>query len=347
MAFRSLLNPGRRSITVGMHRLIRFAALLVATAPALVFGWTGNGHEVIAGIAWQRLTPAVRQRIGKILMEGDTHFRPTNPSDPESVRKAFCVAATWSDEIKFNPSPLYDRLIETENTRFPGVSPPAGSHLNVKGEEVRCKTWHYYDVPVGGTGHPARASNALVALTQEIIPKFKQSAAINSHNGDRQACFFLYWIEHVFGDLHQPLHAASYFGGAHAAHGDHGGNLYSILVPDPQHQGQFQTLALHRFWDEGIDHALAADRLTQENAPQAWLQNRSLLPTAANEKDLSPKHWIAESARLAATNAYSAKEGKPLTRVYVRNHIALCRKQAILGGYRLAYFLNLVLSRRS
>ena len=58
----------------------------------------------------------------------------------------------------------------------------------------------------------------------------------------------LSWLEHLVGDIHQPLHAVSRYSVLHPG-GDHGGNEFHLDDPaDPK-------LSLHWFWDS----ALAAD----------------------------------------------------------------------------------------
>src|SRR5205814_8107842 len=52
----------------------------------------------------------------------------------------------------------------------------------------------------------------------------------------------LAWLEHLVGDIHQPLHACSRFSPAYPK-GDRGGNLFMV-----KYHGNITNL--HLFWDE-------------------------------------------------------------------------------------------------
>jgi len=57
------------------------------------FGWGGEGHELIARIAWDQLTPAARQRVGEILGPGKT--LPSIASWADDVRRSRPETANW------------------------------------------------------------------------------------------------------------------------------------------------------------------------------------------------------------------------------------------------------------
>jgi hypothetical protein len=315
---------------------IRVCLALALGLPSLAFGWSDRGHMQIADIAWVRLTPASKRRIGVILFAGDPAFRPLSPTNMASVRAMFGKAATWCDFIKGNPSPQYDPLIETLNAQSPGVNPPPGNHLGIRSEDVRCKTWHYFDTPIP-SGPPARASNAKVALKNAIRKLARASIA-----GDaKTACFYLYWVEHVTGDLHQPLHCASFFGPPFQVKGDHGGNSYHILVPFKSDPNRFSKSNLHRFWDDGIDQALTNEGLTSfESATDKWTAERGAQPDRRKAGSANVDQWIAQGAQIAKRLTYSLAPGARVTPVYAAAKTRLCRKLAILAGYRLAKVLN-------
>ncbi len=60
-------------------------------APLPVFSWWEAGHQVVARIAVDHLTPAARTRIARILNVTDS---------PEAVSDALARASTWADETK-------------------------------------------------------------------------------------------------------------------------------------------------------------------------------------------------------------------------------------------------------
>ena len=149
---------------------MRRLALLLSFAPFTLLAWSADGHRQVADIAWTKLTPAVLAKLGKILAAGEPTFTPMS----NDVRESFRQASTWSDFIKGTKPSVYDDMIKANNTRFePNIESTPGN------EGVRCKTWHYYDVPIRYRGaEPAvRPSNALVALT---FPSTKPPVSINS-----------------------------------------------------------------------------------------------------------------------------------------------------------------------
>ena len=51
-----------------VRRAVFFAVLLSFALPA--FAWDEAGHKVTAYIAWQRMTPDVREKVIRILRDG-------------------------------------------------------------------------------------------------------------------------------------------------------------------------------------------------------------------------------------------------------------------------------------
>src|SRR2546423_6295189 len=81
------------------------AALLYFAAPAR--GWDETGHKLTAYIAWQQMTPDVRERVIKILLAApedaqlSTFYMPYGSRSEEArKREFFMFAATWADVIR-------------------------------------------------------------------------------------------------------------------------------------------------------------------------------------------------------------------------------------------------------
>ncbi len=338
-------------------RTVATGASLLITALSLA--WNGHGHQQVADIAWAKLSRAAKVDIALILGAADTttgkDFRTGEPRTvkfgidlpvtitddflEKTVRPAFRLASTWPDEIKSNKSSLFESRIEELNTKFPGVNPPAGDHVGARGEEVRMKTWHYFDKPVlDKTGKKvARPSNALVGLNWL---RGDLEAATKSKDRPMQA-FDLGWIEHLYGDLHQPLHTSQSFA-VHADEGDAGGNLFKMK--DPLHPDR--TMNLHSYWDAGIDHAIAADaRLANasfEDVTAAWTKDKDR-PSKKDADNQRVESWIDDGAALSTNVVYGFDEGTAPGADYVRKHDEVCKRQALLAGYRLANYLNRIL----
>jgi hypothetical protein len=306
---------------------IAFASLVLAFWPRAACAWDSPGHEQIADIAWTMLDSKTKTEIEVILKHGDPKFAPADGTG-EANRDAFRLASTFPDYIKFNHDTIYESLIGPMNEHWP--QQPGDP------EGVRCKTWHYFDTPIRYHGQKpgVRPSNALVALPYAIqqLKNLERSPA-----PDRQAqAWWLYWIEHLVGDLHQPLHCVTSY--EFGPDGDAGGNKFPI---------QDVSKRLHAYWDEGIDHAALDDHGSDESPAgiehltAAWLGDHALRPSKSASTDLNPADWVKAGAKLADTVVYTGiNRNEAPSSTYRQAQTRLCRLQAILAGYRLAAVLN-------
>ena len=85
--------------------------LLITSSPALA--WNSNGHMMVAYIAYNKLTPAVRARVDDLLRRNPYYKRweiaiPATVSGAEKKLRIFMLAATWPDQIKVNDSGYTD-----------------------------------------------------------------------------------------------------------------------------------------------------------------------------------------------------------------------------------------------
>ncbi|MCC6727867.1 MAG: S1/P1 nuclease [Chthonomonadales bacterium] len=316
---------------------------LLAAVPA--FGWGTEGHEQVADIAWLAMKRETRRRVGAILRGGDPGFRPRAGRDSDS-RRAFRRAATFPDYIKgyrkrdYVPT-IYEDLITRMNSRWHPETDPLVSAR----ERERCKSWHYYDTPLFYQGDPPAVpeSSALNAVHLTIAELGRLSRPARP---DRKAqCWWLYWLAHLVGDLHQPLHCAQSF--RHDADGDAGGNGFRF--PDPEWRGR--DTSLHAYWDEGIARARRLGRVVgQVNrvdlVSSRWLRAADLRPAPAEVGDLDPAAWIAEGAALARSRVYDGIEpGATPSDAYIETQAWTCKRRAVLAGMRLARLLDAALAR--
>ncbi|MBV9850933.1 MAG: S1/P1 nuclease [Armatimonadetes bacterium] len=313
---------------------------LTGTAPA----WDSAGHEQIADVAWTKLTPHAKKEVAAILAAGDPSFRPTG-STAAAVRRAFDLAATFPDYLKTHTDTLYEPLVGPMNARWqPHLDP-----LTTDREAFRCRTWHYYDTPIRFTGAvPAvKASNALVALT---LARQQIRALEAAGSSDRRTeCWWLYWVEHLTGDLHQPLHCATSC--QFSATGDAGGNLFKLGIPDPERPDR--TMNLHAYWDTGIARAVQHEKAgglsdAVSAVSRRWTSDPGLAPSTAEVRDLSVRSWIAAGARLADRSVYAGiTVGGVPSEDYSRRQAMICERQSVLAGERLARWLNSALGQPS
>jgi hypothetical protein len=242
------------------------------------FAWDSTGHETVALIAYDQMSPEARTAIFTMLknhprLQQDL-LNPDDKKFPDTDLAMFVRAATWPDIIRFPGNPM-------NRTEHHGP-------------------WHYVDFPFeqdgikgpqpvtqwDGHSVPANLAQAMQkALTELKDPKTPK---------DRKA-IDICWVEHLVGDIHQPLHAASWYSKQYPK-GDQGGNQVEIRGADNL------PMNLHFYWDsaEGLsmnpdDIRKTADRIEAEHPPKAL---------ADKIKDLDVVDWAHESFDLAKSAVY-------------------------------------------
>jgi hypothetical protein len=274
------------------------------------------------------LTARTKEEVSVILDAGDSGFRPASKT-PEDVRAAFRKAATWADWVKDHNDGDFEGMLTEWNAKFqPGYmadDPDREAH--------RCRRWHYYDLPIRYKGDKpgVEPSNALTALSV-AVSEFERLAA-GSKPDRKVECWWLYWLCHVVGDLHQPLHCASNF--ERDAAGDAGGNKFKL-------DGVGSARNLHALWDAGIDDAVASETdgpSDVESVTSRW--SETYAPGKEDAADLDVASWIAAGAKRADEAVYVGVEtgGRPSVE-YRGKLVELCKRQAVLAGFRLAALLN-------
>ena len=321
------------------NRLALSLILLGLTGASGAFAWDDVGHMQVADIAWTRLDSKAKKEIAAILMAGEPKFRPVSAKEAD-VRDAFRKAATFCDFIKFNTSVSYSDIIPKMNLLFQPATDPADK------ESFLCKTWHYYDTPIrfSGSAPPAvKDSNALKAMTMAQSELTKLEAMKKK---DRKLqCWWLYWIDHVTGDLHQPLHDVSSFE-FQTVDGDAGGNKINVVAGTPP-----KSTRLHGYWDTPIGRAIGIEKNSGlspnvEDVSKRWSADPAFTPSASDASNLSVEDWIKAGAVLADTVVYKdLAPNSPLPAGYDATQIDLCKRQVVLAGYRMANLLNISLGK--
>ena len=103
-----------------LKNIARFG-LLTVIALGFTFSaqaWDDTGHKIAAYIAWQQMTPAVREQVIKILMAApedsqlSTFYLPyRSQSDETKKLEFFMTAASWADIVR-------DRMFETRHKKY-------------------------------------------------------------------------------------------------------------------------------------------------------------------------------------------------------------------------------------
>lgn len=305
--------------------LLPLFALFVVSSPSL-FAWHAKGHMAVAFVAYQLLTPQVRVRVDSLLTRNPSieDWRSRVASAPADQRKhlIFMLAAVWPDDIRRDPA--YTESGDTE------TGSRAGRNIGYR-DKLRHKYWHFVDRPFSDD-QTALTQPAMVNA-QERIELFRQT--LGSSASDSVKSYDLVWLEHLVGDVHQPLHCTSRFSMA-LPNGDRGGNSVKLVSGCAECGGASE---LHGFWDGVVGET---NRATVAATFGATLDAAD--PTAAAVTDVD--HWITESFDLARTKVYKnppiGVTAGPFTIIppYRSDALSLSKAQIAVAGARLANLIN-------
>ncbi len=294
-----------------LSRTLAAVSLMFAVAfPVQLWGWGNSGHESVAYIAWKKMTPATRTRVMVLLKLVPTLTTPTGKTVagydqwvkdlPAGLSPAnrnlylFMRAATWADSIK--------HVGFTDSD-----TPPAGVTNDVNlgfTDTVSHGYWHFIDTGFASDTSTVPSTPSPNVVTQIVALR----TAIGSTEDDTLKAYDLIWLEHIVGDVHQPLHSSDrYFAGKD----DIGGNDVKIRLPAAMKKTFEGTLSkdypenLHAFWDE----------LPGQGDPAAALHQaasfaRLLAPAPASSvANTDPADWATESFSKAKADAYKTPIG--------------------------------------
>jgi hypothetical protein len=305
--------------------LVAVVACFVVCSPPL-FAWHAKGHMAVAFVACQLLTPPIRARVDSLLTRNPSidDWRNRVASAPAGDRRQliFMLAAVWPDDIRRDTA--YTETGDTE------TGPRAGRNIGYR-DKLRHKYWHFVDRPFSDD-HTTLAQPAAVNA-QERIDLFRQ--ALGSSASDSVKSYDLVWLEHLVGDVHQPLHCTSRFSSA-LTHGDRGGNSVKLVSGCAECGGANE---LHGFWDGVVGET---NRATVAATFGATLTAADATPAADADID----HWITESFDLARSKVYmnppiGVTVGPfSILSGYRSDALNLSKKQIALAGARLANLIN-------
>jgi hypothetical protein len=313
------------------------AALVVLLLPVRSsFGWIATGHTVIGLIAWEDLTPKTKAAVIDLLKQHPRYHEdlldglPAGATSEETDRYAFGKAATWPDMVRLQTNPMHTLY----------------NHPN----------WHFIDIPYA-VGVPAPTTEPasdvpgphnIIEALQKCSTEMTQPATAASERG-----VDICWVEHLVGDIHQPLHAASFFSPEHPE-GDKGGNDDEVLRDPPYPDSKAN---LHFVWDSlpGDFSSQMMDQIEAAGLRAEKHFSRDHFKAQLTVTDFMA--WANESHQLAIDDAYldgklqtavTHKGAKPtrgetipgLPPGYLDKAEHVAMHQVALAGYRLADLLN-------
>jgi|CXWL01.1.fsa_nt_gi hypothetical protein len=306
-----------------VRAILLTAICLTFAMPALA--WDEVGHKITGYIAWQRMTPEVRDRVHKILLSAAedsqiASYYPTYGARTEELRKReyFMFMTTWADVIR-------DRNFE------------------VRYKNYHRSNWHYSDkfwtVKNGKIEYLPAPDDGGQAL--ERLKTY--SEMIRGRANDSQKAVAIAWLEHLIGDLHQPLHTSARVTESEPK-GDQGGNLFLLT---PQGTPRDKQENLHWFWDSIVVRNIPnkgndcdsdfIDPIAEKfmkKYPYSKMQSR--LASGRFED------WTEESLKMAQEDVFSADliRFQTPTEKYKKKALKIAEERLTLAGYRMGDLFN-------
>ena len=299
--------------------------IIVFSLSFSAFAWDETGHKITAYIAWQRMTPEVREKVIKILLAASedsqiaTFYLPYG-SRTEATRKReyFMLMATWADIIR-------DRNFETRYKKY--------HHSN----------WHYSDTfwkSVNGKVEMLPAPDEGGLALAKII-EFEKLERSNAN--DAQKAVGIAWLEHLIGDIHQPLHASARVTDTEPK-GDQGGNLFLLTPKDTPRDKQEN---LHWIWDSIVGRNLpnSKDKCDADYLEAIAAAIIKKYPYAAMQGRLAlanPEEWKKESFEIASTKVFTAdlKRFEAPSTKYKKEALKIAEERLALAGHRMGELFN-------
>jgi hypothetical protein len=301
-----------------LKSLLLFALLAASVVPARA--WDETGHKVVAYIAWQEMTPEARAAVIDVLGYAPPRSSLISLSPPlrHPSRELlyFMRASIWPDIVR-------DRDNQERYERY---------HRG---------PWHYtnYFWEEGPDGAVERTDLQPEDLNIVERLSYLEEVAANDSYARAQRAVVIAWLEHLVGDIHQPLHASARVTPTEPE-GDRGGNLFRLE----------ERNNLHSYWDRLLSTAYPRGGSETEASHVARIGSRIMAehPSAgfaAELSDRSYESWARRGLKIATSDAYDGLEReKAPSKEYAEKATAIAERSVALAGYRLAQLMNRIFS---
>ena len=289
------------------------------------FAWDEVGHKLTAYIAWSQMRPDVRAKVIKTLLAApedaqlSTFYSAFGSGRSQAARdrEFFMLMATWPDIIR-------------------------DKNFAVRFKNYAHSDWHYADTFWQWKNGKAElvADAKPSGLAMEKIAEFDK--LIRSNATDAEKAVAIAWLEHLIGDIHQPLHASGRVTDSNKD-GDQGGNLF-LLTPKGTPRAQQENL--HWLWDSIV---LRYQPNSKDLCDADYLypigdEMMRLYPYDKMKGELADGKfdvWKDESYKIASTEAYRGVEWfKAPSDDYKKKAFEIAQRRIALAGYRMADEFN-------
>jgi hypothetical protein len=302
--------------------------------------WNNIGHMAVAYVAWQNLSPALRTRVSTLVKANPKYSEwsaliPASVTGSQRKMYLFMIASTWADQIKGDLNGFPCNGLGNTDT------PPANESLTLNvGYSDQCmhKYWHFIDESISSDNTPP---NPVPTPNVEVkVDFFRQ--ALHTKESKLLKSYDLVWLEHLVGDIHQPLHCVTRNTRDHPT-GDQGGN--KVVLTDPQKE-------LHAFWDDVLGNKtsnLYTDAMLAEQVGKSLPATSAVLAA-----DSAIADWMQESVKDAQDDVYVNPPIGPewgpapgqrytITTAYQNNAVSMARDRVSLAGVRLANLIQIAM----
>ena len=331
-----------------------------------VWGWNDIGHMTVARIAYDKLTDSERAVIVAILRH-HPHLQELllrdRPSQASIDEWLFLRAATWPDNVR----PPRDHHRE-----------PVSSHPVYRFHHA---TWHYvnFEYRAGqretalprhplphlpAPSNPADQTNIIEQLDHSyLIVRGREREFSEPElelNPAEIRAVRLCWLFHLMGDIHQPLHVATFVEPRIPVlqRGDDGGNKLSIRVnhastPRNLHAVCDDLLGTNPRFEKVVQVAerLSHDpRFSVTRLPE--FSRRRLTWEFAEESYQAAKEIVYQNGYLhyalssrIESHELTAENVPAMSKQWIDQVHALAERRIVLAGYRLADRLRFIVSQ--
>ncbi len=310
---------------------IFFLAICLLFSVNSAIAWDEVGHKLSTYIAWERMTPDVREKVIKILLDApedsdlNVHYDRFNTrSEAIKRRELFMFASIWSDVVR--------------NRNF-----------EIRHKNYNQGNWHYADIFWKQENGKAVILKDFPEESGVAIPKlydFEKIMRDSSYKNEEKA-IALAWFLHVGGDIHNPVHNASRVTELEPK-GDQGGNLFTL-----QERTETQRrINLHGYWDGiirrvkprkndacDIDYLAPIAKKMMKKYRYSKMQNRLKLGDY--------KAWNMEGFNFLNDTVYNdITRNQMPSKKYRKRAFKTAQEQLTLAGYRLGESLNQIFGKK-
>ena len=285
-------------------------ALIGADLPARA--WGDEGHQIVANVAYARLSPAAKMGVDAMLA-----------ADTDGLTaKAFVSRATWADKWR-------DSDRNTTKVRFEATHRWHFADIEIDGGTVDIACGQHPPLPAGTPASKGPPKTCVV----DKINQFQTELA-NPATAKTERLLALKFLLHFVGDLHQPLHASD--------HHDGGGNSQKVM-----HGAITVADNLHSYWDRELVQRLGRDpkavglALTNAISPaQASQWASGDAATWATEANTQAKAVAYDFSGEQMVDDHQGGKAPYLAATYDNRALPVVREQLSKAGVRLAAMLN-------